>query len=153
MRSAKTGLLAVALLFAVSACTSTQGQQEETGVLMGGALGGLLGAQVGDGSGTTAAIILGTLIGSDIGRNIGRTMDEVDRMRMAQALETQRTGSSTRWRNPDSAAAYSVTPTRTYEAVGGPCREFVMRATIDGVQDNIVGTACRSSNGVWRIQR
>ena len=152
MGNIKTVLFSFAVLFFVSACSSTQGQQEETGALVGGALGGLIGAQVGDGSGTTAAIILGTLIGSDIGRNIGRTMDEVDRMRMAQALETQRTGSSIRWRNPDSAAAYSVTPTRTYETGGGPCREFVMRATIGDVQDSVVGTACRSSNGVWRIQ-
>lgn len=152
MHLVKLGFLGFVLLFAISACSSTQGQQEDTGALIGGALGGLLGAQVGGGRGTTAAIILGTLIGSDIGRNVGRTMDEVDRMRMAQALETQRTGSATRWRNPDSAAAYSVTPTRTYETRRGPCREFVMRATIDGVQDNVTGTACRSNNGVWRIQ-
>lgn len=153
MRLGTLSFSLLVMLFTVSACSSTQGQQEETGRVIGGALGGLLGTQVGDGKGTTAAIILGTLIGSDIGRNIGRTMDEVDRMRMAQALETQRTGASSRWRNPDSAAAYSVTPTRTFETGGGPCREFVMRATIGGIQDNVVGTACRTNNGDWRIKR
>lgn len=150
---ARSGLIATVFLLVLSACTATQGQQEGTGAVMGGALGGLLGTQVGGGRGTTAAIILGTMIGSDIGRNIGRTMDEVDRNRLAQALETQQTGSSSSWRNPDSSAAYSVTPTRTYDTQSGRCREFVMRATIDGVQENVTGTACRSSNGTWRIQR
>jgi len=72
------------LFLAISGCATQQGQQEQTGAIIGGALGGILGSQVGGGRGTTAAIIVGTIAGAAIGGNVGRTMDEVDRMRMAQ---------------------------------------------------------------------
>lgn len=148
--SALTLVIASSVL--VTGCATHQGQQEQSGAVIGGVLGGLLGSQVGGGRGTTAAVIAGTLAGAAIGGNIGRTMDEVDRMRMAQALETQPTGSSGNWQNPDNRAAYSVTPTRTFETARGPCRDFTMDAQIDGRTERVVGTACRTADGNWRIQ-
>jgi uncharacterized protein YcfJ len=78
---------------ALAGCTN-YGRQEQSGMVIGGALGGLLGSQV---SGKhddwrTAAIIAGTMAGVAIGGSIGRTMDEVDRMKTAQTLEAVRTG-------------------------------------------------------------
>ena len=129
--------------------TTTHAQQGE---VVGGVLGGVLGSQVGDGSGQTAAIIIGTMAGSMIGRHIGQTMDDVDRMKTAEALNSNRTGQSTTWTNPDTGEEYTVTPTRTFEESGGPCREFELDATVGGEPDQKVnGTACLQPDGSWKI--
>jgi surface antigen len=126
--------------------------KEQTGAVVGGTLGGVLGAQVGQGSGRTAAIIVGTLAGAMIGGSVGRTMDEQDRRNAAYALESQRTNQPYSWRNPDSGNEYTVTPTRTYETAGTPCREFTTEAYIDGRRDTVYGTACRQPDGTWQMR-
>lgn len=130
--------------------TTTHAQQGE---VIGGVLGGVLGSQVGEGSGQTAAIIVGTMAGSMIGRQIGQSMDDVDRMKTAEALNNNRTGQSTTWTNPDNGREYTVTPTRTYEETsGGPCREFQLDATVGGEPGQEVnGTACLQADGSWKI--
>ena len=125
--------------------------KEQTGAVVGGVVGGVLGSHVGKGKGRTAAIIAGTLVGAMIGGSIGRYMDAQDRMRTARALEYNRTGQPSRWRNPDTGATYEVTPTRTYETAEGPCREFTMRAEIGGRPETVYGTACRQPDGSWRM--
>jgi surface antigen len=144
-------LLAMAVLAA--GCTG-YGQQEQAGMVIGGALGGLLGAQV-DGhhrDRRTAAIIVGTIAGAAVGGSIGRSMDELDRLRTAQSLEAVRTGVSSSWRNPDTGNQYTVTPTRTYELASGPCREYTIDALIGGRPEKVYGTACRQPDGSWKIQ-
>lgn len=136
-------------LLAASGCAATHGNQQGTGAIIGGGLGGILGSQIGSGAGNTAAIIVGTLTGAAIGSNIGRTMDEVDRMRIAEALETQPTGSSTQWINPDSRQAYIVTPVRTFQVNQEPCREFIMDVKIENRNEKVSGTACRTASGNW----
>lgn len=127
--------------------------QEQSGALLGGVAGAAAGSTIGRGSGQAAAMILGALLGSVAGANIGRHMDEQDRVRAAQVFESYPTGSAATWRNPDSGDAYAVTPTRTYETAQGPCREFTMRATIDGRPDTVYGTACRQPDGSWKVVR
>lgn len=133
-------------------CATDAGQQEQAGMVIGGVLGGVLGSQVGGGHGRDAAIIAGTLIGSAIGSNIGRSMDETDRMRTAQTLETVRTGVASRWRNPDTNVSYTVMPTRTYETNAGPCREYTVDAVIGGNDEQVMGTACRQADGSWVVR-
>ena len=147
-------LLVIAMASAVSiaGCATYQGQQEQAGMIIGGVLGGVLGSQVGGGHGRTAAIIAGTLAGAAIGGAVGRSMDEVDRMRTAQTLETVRTGVPARWRNPDTGNDYTVVPTRTYETSAGPCREYTIDAVIGGQKEKVYGTACRQADGSWRVQ-
>ena len=113
----------------------------------------MLGSEIGDGRGRTAAIILGTMAGAAIGGAIGRSMDETDRIKTSLALENVRTGVRTSWRNPDTSNEYSVTPTRTYTAGSGPCREFTMDAAVGGTTEQVYGTACRQADGSWRIVR
>ena len=122
-------------------------------MIIGGVLGGILGAQVDDDHGPrTAAIIAGTMAGAAIGGAIGRTMDDVDRLRAGQTLETVRTGVPSTWRNPDSGVRYRFTPTRTFERRSGPCREYRMEAEIGGNTEEVIGTACRLADGSWRVQ-
>ena len=139
------GLLATAL----AACQS-EPTKEQVGTVAGGVLGGVLGAQIGGGTGRTVAIVAGTLAGAYLGNRIGKSMDEKDRMKAAQALETAPTGAPTSWRNPDTGATYTVTPTRTYQEASGPCRDFTTQAVIDGKSENVKGTACRQPDGTWK---
>ena len=141
----------VLILSGLTGCETTTHAQQ--GQVIGGVLGGVLGSQVGDGSGQTAAIIIGTMAGSMIGRQVGQNMDDVDRMKTAEALNSNRTGQSTTWTNPDNGRAYTVTPTRTYEEPSGsPCREFELDATVGGEPgQEVSGTACLQPDGSWKI--
>jgi surface antigen len=144
--------IALATVLSVTGCATYQGPQEQTGMVIGGILGGVLGDQVGGGHGRTAAIIAGTLAGAAIGGAIGHNMDETDRMRTAQTLETVRTGVPSRWNNPDTGNDYTVVPTRTYDTSSGPCREYTIDAMIGGRKEKVYGTACRQPDGSWRVQ-
>lgn len=148
-RSLIAGTLAAGV--ALSGCTTTQGPNEQAGMVIGGALGGILGSQVGKGSGRTAAIIVGTLAGAAIGGNVGRSMDDTDRLKTARTLETVRTGVPSAWQNPDTGNQYTVVPTRTYDSSSGPCREYTIDAVIGGRVEKVYGTACRQPDGSWRV--
>jgi surface antigen len=144
---------ALATLFATTlllAACQTPPTQQQTGTVVGGVLGGVIGSQVGRGGGRTAATVIGTLVGAALGGAVGRSMDDTDRLKTAQALETARTGQSRTWTNPDTRATYTVTPTRTRETAAGPCREYTVDARIDGQAEKVYGQACRQADGSWR---
>ncbi len=148
----RTATIAIIAIF-ISACASpgSRGENEQSGMVIGAILGGVLGSKVGKGHGQTAAIIAGTLIGSSIGGNVGKSMDDTDRLKTAHTLETVRTGVPSRWVNPDTRNQYTVTPTRTYTASAGPCREYTVDGKIGGRTEKIVGTACRQADGSWKV--
>lgn len=132
-------------------CETPPGHQnEQAGTVLGAVVGGVLGSQVGGGSGRTAATIAGTLVGGIIGGNVGRSMDDTDRMRTVQALESGRSGVPSTWRNPDTGYQYSVVPQPAYQTAQGPCREYTMNTTIGGRPQQVHGTACRQADGSWR---
>lgn len=139
------GLLALAL----AACQS-EPTKEQIGTVAGGVLGGVIGYQIGGGTGQVVATVAGTLIGGYLGSRIGKSMDEKDRAKAAQALETAPTGAPTSWRNPDTGATYTVTPTRTYQEASGPCRDYTTKAVLDGKTETVQGTACRQPDGTWK---
>lgn len=146
----RTLIAAAAGALVLSGCANQPPTQEQSGMVIGGILGGVLGSQVGEGRGRTAATIVGTIVGATIGGAVGRSMDETDRMKTGMALENIRTGVPTKWRNPDTGNAYTVTPTRTYESARGPCREYTVDAVIGGRNEKVNGTACRQADGSWR---
>jgi surface antigen len=150
--SRKLVTLAAAASLALGGCAGTGPTQEQAGMVIGGILGGVAGNQIGRGSGRTAAVIIGTLAGAAIGGSVGRSMDETDRLKTAHSLETVRTGVPSTWHNPDTGYDYTVTPTRTYEATDGPCREYTIDASIGGKREAVYGTACRQSDGSWKTQ-
>jgi surface antigen len=123
--------------------------QRETGTVIGGVVGGAIGNQFGHGAGNVAMTAVGAIAGSVIGGAIGQNMDDTDRLKTQQALESTRTNESRSWKNPDSGDRYTVTPTRTYSSGGRSCREYTTRAYIDGRNEVIHGTACRNAEGRW----
>lgn len=138
--------LTIAVL-ALAGC-ETPPTKEQAGAVLGGVIGGVIGAEVGHHG--TAATIIGTIAGAAIGASIGRTMDESDRQRTAYVLETTPVGRAGHWVNPDTGAAYRVTPTRTFDHHGTPCREYTVDARIGGRPEQVHGTACRQADGSWR---
>lgn len=143
-------LISTALMFAMG-CASTTKQQE--GAVIGTVIGGVLGAELGNDKRSrgrkNVSILAGAIIGGLIGSSIGQYMDDVDIMKTGRALETNPTGVSSSWVNPDTSNRYTLTPTKTYEQDVGPCREYTMQANISGQEETVYGTACRQADGSW----
>lgn len=145
------------LMLAIAGSGAAQaGQKEIGGLLLGGALGGFLGSKVGKGKGKLAATAAGTLFGAFLGSQVGRSLDQTDRLyaeRTARgSLERSPTGTTSDWVNPDTGHAGSFTPTKTYRTrYGQNCRDYSQTVTVDGRTETAYGTACRSSDGTWRL--
>src|SRR3954468_3971379 len=150
MKVTKTRIaLALAAALSLAAC-ETPPTKDTKGTVAGAVVGGVVGSAIGGGTGRTAAIVAGTLAGALIGGHIGRKMDEADRLKAAQALESTSTGQSSSWKNPDTGTQYTMTPTRTYEESGSPCRDYTVNAMVDGKPEKVQGSACRQSDGSWK---
>jgi len=127
-------------------------KKADVGTVLGGVGGGVVGAQVGGGHGRTAAIIAGTILGAIIGQEIGRSIDRTDELKAQQVLETNRTGQTSQWVNPDTGSTVVVTPTRTYQEPSGQyCREYQTEVMVGGERQQAYGTACRQPDGSWKI--
>ena len=84
------------------------------------------------------------------GGAIGRTMGQPDAACVNQTLERGQTGQTVAWQNPDNGTTYNVTPIKTYQREGRPCRDYTTTAVIDGQNQTLRGTACRQSDGTWK---
>src|SRR5215471_13091779 len=90
------------------------------------------------------------------GELVSNGVDERDR-RLAveaaqRALDTGPNGTSVTWNNPANGHGGSITPMHTYQALGGgQCREYETATTIGGRVDQGHGTACRGSDGSWKL--
>lgn len=143
-------IIAIAPALLLAGCENMP--KEQSGTAVGAVAGGLLGSRFGEGSGRTVATIVGAIAGGAVGNAVGRNMDNNDRMRAAQALETSRVGSPTSWRNPDTGNQYTVVPTRTFQSPQGPCREYTMDTVIGNRPQQVFGTACRQPDGSWQAR-
>jgi len=151
-------LLAASPLYAGAECreNTSGGGNELVGTLLGAAIGGLVGSQVGSGTGNKVAIGAGVLAGGMLGSKVAKSMNCQDQSyhnETAQnALENETSGSTSSWNNPDSGAAGTVTPMRTYQREDGTyCREFEQTISVEGSSEQAYGTACRQPDGSWKI--
>ncbi|MFO1059434.1 MAG: RT0821/Lpp0805 family surface protein [Dongiaceae bacterium] len=151
-RFTAAGLLSLAL-----AGCAEYGPKETVGTVAGAGVGGLLGSFIGHGGPAKAAATgAGVLIGGLIGNQIGRSLDRADRnyaeSTSQQALEYNRSGEPSEWRNPDSGNYGTVTPERTYEDnYGRYCREYQQTIFVGGEPQQAYGTACRQPDGSWQV--
>ena len=150
-RQVRTTAVVATFALALAAC-ETPPTKEQVGAVSGAVIGGVVGSTIGGGSGRTVAIVAGTIAGAVLGGKIGQKMDEADRIKAGQALETVPTGQRSSWKNPDSGAVYTLTPTKTYDTAGAPCRDFTVDATVDGRPEKVQGTACRQADGNWKTK-
>lgn len=140
----------IASLLVLTACNPSK---QNIGALVGAGTGAYVGSQIGSGTGQLAAVAIGALLGGYLGGSIGENMDELDRRRMNDALETAPTGRSVAWNNPDTGIRYKTTPTRTYKKAKMPCREYTTEAVIDGRAEVVHGKACRHADGTWHVAK
>lgn len=150
-------LFAVALV-GVSACAQIEQQTgvstgAQTGAAVGAAAGGLISAAAGA---DTGWIVAATVLGAVAGGVVGDYMTREDKMMAGKttndALESQPTGNTSTWRNPDSGNSGSITVDETYQqADGTPCRKFTQTISAGGQTESGVGTACRAADGTWQI--
>jgi surface antigen len=141
--------IALTAALVLAACENPPTKQQ-VGAVSGAVIGGVVGSTIGGGTGRTVAIVAGTVAGGLLGSHIGKRMDEADRIKAAQSLESTRTGETSTWRNPDTGDQYAMTPTKTYNSINGPCRDFTMNATVEGKPEQVEGTACRQPDGSWK---
>ncbi|MEN2979070.1 RT0821/Lpp0805 family surface protein [Tistrella bauzanensis] len=147
----------VAAALALGACSSSDmGTKEGVGSVLGAVGGAVAGAQFGKGTGQIAAAAVGTLVGAYLGNEVGKSLDRADRVEAQaasqRALESNPTGQTTSWSNPDSGHSGTITPVKTYQNPNGEyCREFTQRVNVGGKTEEAYGTACRQPDGSWRI--
>ena len=155
MKKIRCIVLVAGLLPAVvfASCEApAENKKEVAGTVIGAVIGGVVGSRIGNGNGRVVGAVAGTVAGGAIGHSIGKSMDATDHLKACQALEDTRTGEATTWRNPDSGTTYTMTPTRTYQAERGPCREYTLDAKVGEHTEKVYGTACRQSDGSWQAK-
>ena len=126
--------------------------RKEIGTVLGAVVGGAIGSQVGgEGTNRTVAIVVGSVLGAVIGREIGKELDEGDRACVGHSLELVKDGTSVRWLNERTHVTYLLTPKAVTKGSSGTCRNYDLKATVDGKSRTSSGKACRTGDGTWSI--
>ena len=143
---------------ALAGCAGVQQSARENpktarGAVGGAVLGGVIGGIAGGGKYAAIGAIAGALIGGAIGKQMDERDKRLARETAQRAFEANSSGQASTWQNPESGNSGSVTPTRTYQlATGQYCREYQQTIQIGGEDHETYGTACRQSDGTWRIE-
>ncbi len=132
----------------LASCTG-QYNKAESGAAMGAIGGAVVGQAIG---GNTGGTVIGALVGGAVGYMVGNEMDKYDRQQLNHAYEYGVSGRASSWRNPDNGNSYAVTPEPAYSSSEGTCRRANVKAVIDGRVENTYTTACRDSEGQWKLQ-
>lgn len=150
MKKMVTVFIALMTSFSLVSCADMT--KQDVGTLSGGVVGGLLGSQFGGGSGKLLAVGAGALAGAFLGGAIGKNMDDTDKMKMTQALESNSVGQPAYWQNQKTGTNYTVVPTKNVTVDGNQyCREYRSTANVAGKNQQIYGTACRQPDGSWQV--
>ncbi|QQR68931.1 MAG: glycine zipper 2TM domain-containing protein [Alphaproteobacteria bacterium] len=155
----KTILLTATALVAGVALTGCQssswGQKQTVGTVVGAGGGALLGNQFGKGTGNVALTALGAVAGAWLGNEIGSSLDNADRSALMQAENRAYSapiGQQITWNNPQSGNSGVIVPVRDgQDGSGAYCREFNQSIVVGGQRQNGYGTACRQPDGTWKI--
>ena len=95
----------------LTGCQTTEGMgsKEGLGTALGALGGALLGSQLGSGNGQVVGVIAGAAAGAWLGNQIGKSLDEADRVTLANSTEKAfSTGSSQAWSNPETGVSGTV---------------------------------------------
>lgn len=118
----------------------------------------MLQSSIADGRLVATAIeaVAGALAGSAIGRHPDDAAQAEANRATVRALDTAPVGGGPiTWEAPATTASPArgaVTVTRQgTNAAGEVCREYRQSVTIGDATEEIVGTACRDADGIWRI--
>ncbi len=150
MKRLCTSIILILCCITLTGCQNMS--KSDVGTMTGAVAGGLIGSTIGQGRGQVMAIAAGAAAGALIGNAVGKSMDDQDRMKMAQALESNNVGKPAYWNNSNTGARYKVTPVKNVTVNNNKyCREYQTVATINGQQQKMYGTACRQPDGSWKV--
>ncbi len=162
MKNIFTLSLAVIALFVAGCAQNGQSpfggslNKQQVGAATGAVIGGILGSNVGGGKGQLVAVGVGTLLGALAGSELGKSLDRADQMYANRAIQQSYeapVGETVSWANPESGN--SGTYTSVNEGYGNEtgryCREYKQTITVDGRQEEAVGSACQNPDGTWQI--
>ena len=129
------------------------GPKTQLGAAGGAATGGLLAAVAGAGPlGLAAGVVLGGLAGGAAGNYLDNKDQELALKAQQRSMSGNKSGQAAEWSNPDSGNSGAYTPTNTYTTKDGKiCRDFQQTITIDGKPETAIGTACKMTDGTWRV--
>ncbi|MCS5711044.1 RT0821/Lpp0805 family surface protein [Candidatus Berkiella aquae] len=135
-------------------CQSMGGSNREAaGTVIGGAGGAFIGSQFGQGAGRWAGGAVGFIAGAVAGNAIGRYLDESDNREARNAFRAAScapVGETVYWENGRTGHWGWYQPRADgHSRYGNYCREFAMKANINGRSERVYGTACRRPNGTW----
>lgn len=88
------------------------------------------------------ATTTGGVAGSIFFGHVGPSMDESDKQKAIQAVQT---GERAAWRNASTGREFTVVTNRTFDTTLGQCRDYTIASS--GISTS--GTACRQSSGGW----
>ena len=147
---------ALCLVILVGACSWNEDRTAKIGGAVGGILGGIAGSKVSNGTGRTAAIILGATLGTMWGEDVARGMSNADKIfaerTTKDTLEYGKPGDNVTWSNPETGNSGTVVANETYTNEDGEnCRKFETTAQVEGEDRTTTGTACRMSDGQWKV--
>ena len=149
--------VALSIVASIGACTWNKDRSGKIGGAVGGILGGVMGAKVSQGTGRTVATIIGATLGAMWGEDMARGMTDIDKIfaerTTKDTLEYGKPGDPVSWSNPQSGNSGQVKADHTYKnKEGEDCRKFETTAEVGGEERITKGTACRLSNGDWKVQ-
>ncbi len=132
----------------VGCSTNTQNENTGIGAVSGAAVGGVGAALL---HGNPVWIGAGIVGGALIGGFVGHSMDSSDNTQTYKVIQNSPTDQTTRWVNPKTGVAYTMTPTSgLFNLNGNPnCRDFHFTATRYGKMHEYEGTACQMRDGYW----
>lgn len=141
------------LALGLSACQTTQGNNETSGAVLGAGVGALAGSQFGDGKGQIAAIVVGALFGAIAGAAIGRELDEADRLkadRAAREAANAEDGGHIPWKSDQNVGVrgYAEPATPAVVEDGDLCKQVRSVYYIAGVEQIETRKFCRK-DGRW----
>lgn len=115
-----------------------------------------------------AASLASLLVGTGVGQMMGRAGVESAYARaglmtpgdlsssdatLKASLESDTSGTSRSWKNPDNGHFGEIMPVRTFKSSQGQyCREFVETATVSGTSTEAGGIACRQPGVGWKVR-
>lgn len=133
-------------LIAGFGCASNKAQE-------GATVGGLAGATIG--ALTFKDKMLGAAVGAGVGvlmgYIVGNEWDKSDEEKLQSTLETNKSGETSSWTNPDTGESYSATPDHPYMEDQRVYRDVVIKDEKEG--HTIMAKAWRDDNGVWHLKQ
>ena len=148
----KRTLINLALISTIGlvGCSSnnTQSQNTGAGAVSGGVIDGVGAAVLG---GNPVAIGASVIGGALIGGMIGHKMDSSDTQTSSTSMQKNSKNHTTRWVNPKTGVAYTMTPTSNLFTLNGNpnCRKYHFTATKHGRMHQYNGTACLMDDNYW----